>query len=281
MTTTIESMVNTTASDLKAVLIAVELRCQEMRWRLANYAAVQAVPDLEPEIGNLMVEVGGVARLYGGTSCLIGLQGTAPDVTKQTDTTEHPKTHEATALKQDLSAKEAAVTTYNVVQFYGDTEIVEAKIGCGEYATFEAAKEAAIGYLQDIMDECEMVIDELRDVETPEQYFGTDAATAAPSDIEGNVQIICPDHYQPDPQVQAKPLEWFVGKLVKLRFPIPGRPTNAERMWVAVNSLRGEELVGTLTNEPLFADQSYGDEIVFRREEVLVVNEGGVATRHN
>ena len=66
--------------------------------------------------------------------------------------------------------------TYNVVQFFDDTEIVEAIDGAGEYTTFGEAKAAAIDYLKNVMDMCEMEIDEIQDCDTPEHYFGESAS---------------------------------------------------------------------------------------------------------
>jgi hypothetical protein len=43
-------------------------------------------------------------------------------------------------------------------------------------------------------------------------------------------------------------------------------------MWVAVDSIRGDEIVGTLTNEPHHADLHFGDEVAFSPEDVLVVH---------
>lgn len=177
----------------------------------------------------------------------------------------------------ELGGEDPAAMTYNVIRFLGDTEIVATEGGKGEYLTFEAAKAAAIDYLEAVIDLCELTIDGFRDADTPEQYFGTEGATLP--EPGSNVRVVCSGCYQPDPEVQGKPLAWFVGKLVKLEFPVPGEPPNGELMWVAVTSVRGDELVGLLDNDPLFADQSYGDEIVFGRDEVLVVDESGVGVK--
>ena len=162
--------------------------------------------------------------------------------------------------------------TYSVIQMLGDTEIVEAEDDTGEYPSFAEAKVAAIDYLEDVISLCEGSLEEIREAASPEHYFGADVVEPLPSATEGNVQYICAGHYQPDPEVQAKPIEWFIGKVVKLRFTIPGLPDNGEYMWVAVDSHRGDELVGTLTNEPHHADLHFGDEVVFRRVDVLVVD---------
>jgi hypothetical protein len=298
MTTTIESRINDATSALDAALAEAEQRCQAIRWRLANFPANQAVPDLETEIESLMEGAGQVGMRHGELKMLTIVTQTDgddddgpilfdPDVVglakpdtilnepEEHDETIQPEISEALVNGLAPAGTGSGETTYNVIEFFGDTEIVEALGGRGRYATFEEAKEAAIDYLEDVIDLCELTIEGLRDADTPEQYFGTDAATI--SEPEGNVRKICGDHYKPDPELQGKPLPWFLGKLVKLRFSVPGQPTNAELMWVAVTSVRGDELVGTLTNEPLYADQCCGDEIVFGRQDVLVVEEGGVA----
>lgn len=295
MATTLESKINVARLDLDAALESVEQKCQSIRWRLAHFAIDQAVPDLETEIESLMKEAGRVAEEYGQLKALmaltivtqadegneandgsipfgpevVGFAATSP-VLEDADEMAQSKAHGT-----PVSEPSPAVTTYNVVQFFGDTEIVAVQGQNGEYLTFEAAKAAAIDYLEDVIDVCELTIHGLRDADTPEQYFGTEVATTPKS--QGNVRMICGDHYMSDPEVQGKPLSWFVGKLVKLRFTISGRPTNSELMWVAVTSIREDGLVGTLTNEPLYADHCCGDEIVFRREEVLVVHENDLA----
>ena len=161
--------------------------------------------------------------------------------------------------------------TYDVVQMLSDTEVVEVQGDAGEYVTFHEAKEAALDYLQDVIDLCELTIDGFRDTDTPEQYFGTEVVADEKPDHDGNVQYICSGHYQPIPEAKEKPPQWFVGRLVKLLFPIPRRPDNGEYMWVQVQSHRGDELVGILANEPLHADHSYGDEIVFRPERIVAL----------
>ena len=165
----------------------------------------------------------------------------------------------------------SAERTFNLSRFFGDTEIVEAAGESGEYTSFEEAKAAAINYLQEVIDLCEFRMEEVRDADTDDQYFGTDVGPSTQG-AEGNIRYVCAGHYRPDPEIQQKPTPWFVGRLVKVRFPIPGRPLNGENTWVEVKDLRGDEFVGTLTNGPLYVDFHFGDEIVFRRDEILVVD---------
>ena len=88
---------------------------------------------------------------------------------------------------------------------------------------------------------------------------------------------------KPDPIIAKKPVDWFIGKHVKLGFSVPqeiidqGGPKK-EHMWVKVTRgvqedepQVGEELVGTLDNDPSYAtDWTCGDTIGFRRDEVEV-----------
>lgn len=60
-----ESKNNDARSELDVALAEIEQRCQEIRWRLANFPADQIVLDLETEIGDLLGEAGRVAAKYG------------------------------------------------------------------------------------------------------------------------------------------------------------------------------------------------------------------------
>lgn len=85
---------------------------------------------------------------------------------------------------------------------------------------------------------------------------------------------------KPDAILAQKPLDWFIGKFVKLGFPVveeivaQGGP-NKEHMWVAVERIatedegpNGEELVGKVNNDPVFAtDWPCDSEVAFKRDE--------------
>jgi hypothetical protein len=53
--------------------------------------------------------------------------------------------------------------TYNIIQFFGDTEIVKADGDNGEYHSLKEARDAAIDYLSDVIDLCKMRMEEIRD----------------------------------------------------------------------------------------------------------------------
>lgn len=56
-----------------------------------------------------------------------------------------------------------------------------------------------------------------------------------------------------------QPLEYFVGRAVRIAFPSGGRP---ERMWVEVTGVAGHRLVGGLMNEPIRATRvARGDRV--------------------
>lgn len=104
----------------------------------------------------------------------------------------------------------------------------------------------------------------------------------------GNVGFVC-EHLasKPDPQYFDKPVAWFVGKWVKLGFPV-GENHRIEHMWVEVQGegkhlwveLQGKgrhlklELRGLLANDSIH-DPSLlcGVEIQFNRNEVEAVLE--------
>lgn len=92
-----------------------------------------------------------------------------------------------------------------------------------------------------------------------------------------NAGFVCPDHAPKAGQFKDKPKEWFVGKVVKLGFPVPDAPKDGpthEHMWVQCTALysepeREEELQGPLQNHPIFiATLKHSDVIAFTRDEV-------------
>ncbi len=88
-----------------------------------------------------------------------------------------------------------------------------------------------------------------------------------------NIGFRCKKHQKkPDPQYAKKPIKWFLGKHCQLSFPCPGK--RKELMWVLVtgpSQAKGEELRGTLNNDPVYAEIRCGDEVEFSRKEILEV----------
>lgn len=94
-----------------------------------------------------------------------------------------------------------------------------------------------------------------------------------------NVGLVCKDHApKPGKFKDNKPAD-FVGKIVKLGFPATNplsQKETLEHMWVRVDSLvqpgtydSGEELVGTLDNDPILdCEYACGDEVAFKVEEI-------------
>ena len=67
------------------------------------------------------------------------------------------------------------------------------------------------------------------------------------------------------------PLEWFVGKYVKLGFPAGDAK---EHCWVEVTGTKEEELIGRLDNTPVIAlDWKGGAILTFNRGEIEEVLE--------
>jgi hypothetical protein len=88
----------------------------------------------------------------------------------------------------------------------------------------------------------------------------------------GNVGMVCDAHApQPNPLYFHQPLDWFVGKCVKLGFPVG---PSVEHMWVDVKGPGrfAHELRGLLANDSIY-DPSLleGAEIEFNRNEVEAV----------
>jgi len=108
-----------------------------------------------------------------------------------------------------------------------------------------------------------------------------------PKTETGNVGMVCGDcakQRKADTNATAYEPEYFVGRFCLLRFPItvPAGPSEkkkpgTERMWVQVVGLAqdyGEELLGTLANDPVYATQfAFGDVVGFNRSEIQAVQE--------
>ena len=67
----------------------------------------------------------------------------------------------------------------------------------------------------------------------------------------------------PDPSYKKRPLEWFIGRSVKIGFQ--SHEGKVEWMWVTVQDVESPDLIGTLDNDPLFCTHlMYGDSITLR-----------------
>lgn len=92
----------------------------------------------------------------------------------------------------------------------------------------------------------------------------------------------------PRPIAESAPYTFFLpsenevlalepGDLAKIVFRSipPGREWDAERMWVLITAVDGEDLTGTLDNHPSDMPQlSTGDEVRFRRSHVIALDWG-------
>lgn len=104
-----------------------------------------------------------------------------------------------------------------------------------------------------------------------------------------NFGFTCEDHApKPRPDLYgSRPLESFVGKYVKLGFPVIPCPEDAppqiknmwppfghkEHMWVMVEKVENGELVGKVNNDPVFAlEYPDGTQVAFSRDEIEMVN---------
>ena len=86
-----------------------------------------------------------------------------------------------------------------------------------------------------------------------------------------NIRIAAAEAIKSEPLYAAKPLAWFVGRLVKMAFTTS--PERTEHMWVAVTGVEGESLVGTLGNDSLFGSNfRKGDRVVLDRTEIEAVD---------
>jgi hypothetical protein len=86
-----------------------------------------------------------------------------------------------------------------------------------------------------------------------------------------NVRLVHEDAIMPDPSYARRPLEWFLGRCVKLAFQ--GDCGRIEHMWVEVNGVTEANLTGIIANEPLFVGHiSHGDPVNFSRCEIEAVD---------
>lgn len=92
-----------------------------------------------------------------------------------------------------------------------------------------------------------------------------------------NIGIVCSKHSVPNPTlVEGLTAKDLIGWFVKLAFPLPQKPPDhkgmwpqTELMWVMVTGGEGNNCIGELNNEPLFADIKCGDRVEFSLGEVV------------
>lgn len=89
-----------------------------------------------------------------------------------------------------------------------------------------------------------------------------------------NIGGVCNKHSpKPNPEYYCnKPIDWFIGKHVKMGFPTKNEKHPVEHMWVLVTDKLDSddcELQGVLDNDPVLTDQyAAGDGVGFSRKEV-------------
>jgi uncharacterized protein YegJ (DUF2314 family) len=84
-----------------------------------------------------------------------------------------------------------------------------------------------------------------------------------------DIRVVCGRCLAPNPELEAKGAQYFVGKLVKKLF-------TREHMWVFIDGFTDDVLTGTLENEPLLMmPLKGGDRIEVRLNEIEDVRETG------
>ena len=74
----------------------------------------------------------------------------------------------------------------------------------------------------------------------------------------------------PDPLYREYPLEYFVGRSVKISFD--SSRGISESMWVSVTAVQGRRLIGTLDNEPQVATHlKHGHAVTLSRSQIISV----------
>jgi hypothetical protein len=85
-----------------------------------------------------------------------------------------------------------------------------------------------------------------------------------------NVGWVHPDAMKPDRAYFNRPLDWFVGRSVKIAFRSAG--TLVELMWVGITGIEGDRLVGVLDNVPVAVDHvQFGDRVELKRAQIRAV----------
>jgi hypothetical protein len=86
-----------------------------------------------------------------------------------------------------------------------------------------------------------------------------------------NVRQIHHDFQRPDPRYTKMPLEYFVGKVVKVCFQSAN--SKCESMWVVVTAVDEHCLVGTLDNVPVCVTHlKFGDTVKVWRTQIIMVH---------
>ncbi len=86
-----------------------------------------------------------------------------------------------------------------------------------------------------------------------------------------NVRLVHEDAIHPDSTYAKRPMEWFIGRKIKMAFQSAN--SKVEHMWVSVSHVDGDDLVGTLVNDPLFVENvASGDVVKLRRVQIEAVD---------
>jgi hypothetical protein len=86
-----------------------------------------------------------------------------------------------------------------------------------------------------------------------------------------NVRQVHPDWHRPDPRYSRMPLEYFVGKVVKVCFQ--SADSIPEAMWVLVAAVDEHCLIGTLDNHPVCVTHlKFGDTVQVWRTQIIMVH---------
>jgi uncharacterized protein DUF2314 len=84
-----------------------------------------------------------------------------------------------------------------------------------------------------------------------------------------DIRVVCTRCLVPDPALEAKGAQYFLGKLVKKLF-------TREHMCVFIDGFTDDVLTGTLENEPLLMMHlKWGDRVEVRLNEIEDVHETG------
>lgn len=85
------------------------------------------------------------------------------------------------------------------------------------------------------------------------------------------VRLVNRDTFQPDSRYTEMPLNYFVGKLVKVCFQ--SADSCPEIMWVHVTGVDGHCLVGQLDNDPVAVTHlKHGDIVRIWRTEIIMIH---------
>ncbi len=89
--------------------------------------------------------------------------------------------------------------------------------------------------------------------------------------MDEDIRWVHEEAVKPESFYARKPLEWFLGRCVKMAFQ--SAESIVEHMWVRVTNVEGANLIGELDNDPVLVTHvKCGDRVVLSRVQIEAVD---------